>query len=70
MQTKLESMVEASLNIGVGLGVALVTQLIVFPWFGINIPLRDDLLIVGIFTLVSFIRAYVLRRFFNWYHAK
>lgn len=69
MQTKLQSFLEAALNIAIGLIVALVTQLVVFPWFGVYIPLRDDLLIVGIFTAVSIVRSYVLRRFFNWYHA-
>ena len=68
MQTKLQSFLEASVNIGIGLVIALLTQIIVFPMFGINIPLKDDLLIVLIFTVVSIIRSYVLRRFFNWYH--
>ena len=70
MQTKLQSFLEASVNIGIGLVIALLTQIIVFPMFGINIPLKDDLLIVLIFTVVSIIRSYVLRRFFNWYHHK
>ncbi len=68
MQTKLQSFLEASVNIGIGLGIALLTQLIVFPMFGINIPLKDDLMIVSIFTAVSITRSYLLRRFFNWYH--
>ncbi|HJX90109.1 MAG TPA: hypothetical protein VJ372_06405 [Pyrinomonadaceae bacterium] len=37
-QTKKGSLFEAVMNIVVGIGVALATQEIVFPWFGIHIP--------------------------------
>lgn len=68
MQTKKQSMFEACSNIAIGLGVALLTQLWVFPLFGIHIPFSHDLMIVSIFTVVSITRSYLLRRFFNWYH--
>jgi hypothetical protein len=62
------SFAEAMLNILVGCGVALVTQIVVFPWFGIHIPLSDDLWITAIFTVVSLVRSYFLRRMFNKLH--
>ena len=68
MQTKLQSLFEALANIALGYGVALSAQLLVFPYFGIHIPLSSNVAIGVIFTLVSLVRSYALRRFFNWLH--
>ena len=68
MQTKLQSLFEALANVALGYGVALSTQLLVFPLFGIHIPLSSNVAIGVIFTLVSLVRSYALRRFFNWLH--
>lgn len=59
------SWVESCMNIAVGYGVALATQLIVFPLMNIHIPLHDNLVIGAIFTVVSLVRSYLLRRLFN-----
>ena len=64
-QSKKMSAVESISNIAVGMGVALVTQLIVFPLFGLEVTFGDNLAILSIFTAVSFIRSYCLRRVFN-----
>lgn len=64
-QSKKMSAVESCANISAGAGIALLTQLIVFPLFDMHPPLRDNLAIMGIFTVVSFIRSYFLRRMFN-----
>ena len=39
------SLVESLANIAIGYYVAIMAQLIVFPWFGIDIPLHDNLLL-------------------------
>ena len=65
MQTKLQSAIESAVNILIGYLVALASQLIVFPQFGINIPLADNLLIGFWFTVISLIRSYAVRRYFN-----
>ncbi len=64
-QSKMQSAVEACANTAVGYGVAVVSQLLVFPMFGINVPLSDNLLIGLWFTVISLVRGYVLRRLFN-----
>lgn len=64
-QTRLGSLIEACINVLIGYGIALAAQLIVFPWFGIHIPLADNLTIGAIFTLISIARSYVIRRWFN-----
>lgn len=64
-QSNLGSVIEASANIAIGAGVALLAQIIVFPWFGLHPTFTDNLQITAIFTLVSFVRSYFVRRLFN-----
>lgn len=65
MQTKKHSLLESLSNIGIGYSVAIVSQLMVFPLFGIDVPLSSNLLIGLWFTGISLIRGYLLRRIFN-----
>ena len=64
-QTKLESLLESSVNIFIGYFVALASQLLIFPLFDINIPLSSNLWIGAWFTVISLLRSYVIRRWFN-----
>ena len=64
-QTRLMSLVEAVTNVVVGYGIAVATQLIVFPWFGLPAHFQDALAMGGIFTSVSIIRSFTLRRLFE-----
>ena len=64
-QTRLMSLVEAVANVAVGYGVAVLTQIAVFPLFGLPASLGDTLAIGAIFTGVSIARSYVLRRVFE-----
>lgn len=68
-QSRLGSMIEAVANVAVGYGVAVGAQVIVFPWFGIHASLADNMLIGGVFTVVSLARSYILRRVFNLLHS-
>ena len=65
MQLKRHSLIESITNVAVGYGVALVSQIVVFPWFGIHVTLRDNLWIGLWFTVISIARSYVLRRVFT-----
>ena len=69
-QSRRHSMLEAIVNVAVGFGVAVLVQIVVFPWFDIHISIRDNLLIGVAFTGVSIARSYALRRFFNWWHVR
>lgn len=59
------SLVEAIANVGVGFGVAVLAQIVVFPLFGLHVPFTDNLAIGAIFTAVSIARSYALRRLFE-----
>ena len=59
------SLVEAVANVLVGYGIAVATQAMVFPLFGLQASIEDNLLIGAIFTIVSIVRGFALRRLFE-----
>ena len=63
-QSRRLSMIEAVTNVFVGYALAVVTQIVAFPWFGLQVSLGDNLAIGILFTGGSLIRSYVLRRLF------
>lgn len=67
-QSRKQSMVEAVLNIVIGMGVAFAGQLIVFPALGIAVRLDQNVMITIAFTAISLARSYLLRRLFNRPH--
>ena len=64
-QSKLMSLIEAIANVVVGYGIAVLTQLVVFPWFGLPARVGDALAIGLIFTAVSIARSFALQRLFE-----
>ena len=64
-QPRLMSLVEAVANVIVGYGVAVVTQILIFPVFGLQTTLAQNLKMGAVFTIVSLGRSYALRRLFE-----
>ena len=64
-QSKKGSFIESCVNIAIGYGVALASQLLIFPMFGIDVPLSTNIWIGVWFTIISLARSYVVRRVFN-----
>ena len=64
-QSRLMSLVESLANVLVGYGVAVATQILVFPLFNLTLTFSENLLIGLIFTVVSIVRSYALRRGFE-----
>ena len=65
MQSPVMSLAEAVANVIVGYGVAVVVQIGVFPLFGFWPTIRQNLTLGAVFTSVSLVRSYVLRRLFE-----
>ena len=63
-QSRFMSLVEAVTNVVVGYGLAVVTQIIVFPWYGLEAELGEHMAIGMAFVGVSLARGYLLRRLF------
>lgn len=64
-QSRMMSLAEAVANVMVGYGLAVLTQMLVFPLFGLPARVSDALAIGAIFTAVSIVRSYTLRRAFE-----
>ena len=64
-QSRKGSLTEAIVNVVIGYSVAVTSQVLVFPLVGINVPLETNMLIGLVFTVISIVRSYVLRRLFN-----
>lgn len=64
-QSRLMSLVESIANVLVGYGVAVVTQILIFPVFGLHTTLAQNLKMGAVFTVVSIARSFALRRVFE-----
>tara|TARA_E500000318_G_scaffold27873_1_gene28092 strand:- start:1228 stop:1437 length:210 start_codon:yes stop_codon:yes gene_type:complete len=67
MQSKKRSFIEAVTNVLIGYLVAVISNLIVLPLFGYQVSLFDGFAIGVVFTVISLIRSYMIRRLFNKY---
>lgn len=65
MQTRLGSWLEAWANILVGFAINWTANMLVFPLFGFNITAGQAFHVGLIFTAISLVRSYALRRIFN-----
>ncbi len=64
-QSRRASLFESVANVVLGYGVALGTQVVVFPVFGLDVSFKDNIEIGMIFTVASLIRSFTLRRAFE-----
>lgn len=70
-QTKLESIIEQVCNTCSGMVIAYLTmQFILAPMLGIKISPHENLVVTIVLTVVSVLRGYFWRRFFNKQHYK
>lgn len=67
MQSKLDSLLESFTNILIGFTVATISNFIVLSMFGYNVTASDSILIAIVFTIISLVRSYMIRRVFNKY---
>ena len=65
MQTKRQSLIETLTSVFVGWLIGVILNMLVLPLFDYDVSLTDGVLISIIFTAVSVVRGYVIRRFFN-----
>ena len=65
-QSRLGTLVETMVSIGIGFVVSLVITAVVMPWYGHHVSLADNFQITCLFTVASIARGYFVRRWFNW----
>ena len=64
-QSRLMSLAESVTNVVIGYVLAIATQIVVFPWFGIETGLAEHMTIGLAFVGVSLARGFLIRRFFE-----
>jgi hypothetical protein len=70
MQSRLGSILETIANQAVGFVLSVLTYTIIFPVLGIASSLSMNISLTLIFTALSMLRSYSLRRLFNWFQAQ
>ncbi len=65
MQTKKHSLIEAITNTAIGFVISFASTFLIFPVMGIKTSIGGNLIITIYFTVISIIRSYVVRRWFN-----
>lgn len=65
MQSRTRSLIESIANTASGFVLSFVIWQTIGPWFGYDVNFHDNLVITGIFTVVSVLRSYVWRRCFT-----
>ena len=64
-QSRRMSLIEAVTNVAAGYVLAVTTQILVFPRFGLNSSLCENLALGAVFVGISLLRSYALRRLFE-----
>lgn len=66
MQSRIDSFMEALVNVAIGFGINFLANWLILPWyFGIEPDLGSFALLGVIYTFISIARSYVIRRAFN-----
>lgn len=70
-QRRLHSVYETITSTAVGYLLSFACQQwIIAPLFNLRTDVMENILIVAIFTIISLLRGYGVRRFFNWWHIR
>jgi hypothetical protein len=64
-QTRIASLLESLVNVAIGYVVALASQVVVFPLFGVHVSFGANAAIGLVFTVISILRSYCVRRLFE-----
>lgn len=67
-QSRKHSMFEAIINVVVGFSINFLLNMLVFPLFGWQISAAQNFALGVIYTVISIVRSYTLRRAFNRWH--
>ena len=70
MQSKKYSLIESVTNTAIGFMISLLIQIVIYPVMGIPVTFSQNIIITMVFTLVSILRGYVIRRIFNLINKK
>lgn len=64
-QTRLGSLIEVTFNIAIGFAINWVANIYILPLYGFQITGGQAFSMGLLFTIISVVRSYVIRRWFN-----
>ncbi|MCM0035905.1 MAG: hypothetical protein NBV66_08965 [Burkholderiaceae bacterium] len=64
-QSRLGSFIEALINVAIGFSINFLANLLIFPLFGFHITLGENFVMGILYTAISVVRSYTIRRWFN-----
>ena len=65
MQSRLASLIESLTNVAIGMVVSFFGQIVVSHWYNLPLNVTQNMQIVLFFTVLSVLRSFVVRRWFN-----
>ena len=65
MQSKKMSFVESWVNIAIGYTINFTANMIILPMFGFDIKFKQNVFLGLLYTIISLVRSYCIRRWFN-----
>lgn len=69
-QTRKQSAIESVVNVAIGWLISLGVTAVVLPAFGHKVTMEENVYMTSIFTIVSLVRSYAVRRYFNYIHSQ
>lgn len=72
-QSKRGSFMESLTNVAIGITIGFVSNMVVLPLFGYDVTVGDSFTISIVFTGISLVRSYTVRRLYNkhnWFTRK
>jgi high-affinity Fe2+/Pb2+ permease len=66
-QSRKHSAIEAITGVAIGFAVSVAAAFVVYPLFGHSFTLSQNIGITIVFTVLSLVRGYAVRRVFNWW---
>ena len=69
-QSRLGSLIEATVNVAIGFCISVAVGRYAYPAFGYEVTLSHNAALTVVFTVTSMVRSYYLRRFFNWLNTR
>ena len=64
-QSRLGSLIESLINVVVGFSINFGANMFIFPLFGFHITPSANLALGAVYTVISVVRSYCIRRWFN-----
>ncbi len=69
-QSKKGSMIEAVIGSVIAFTISMLAQAVIYPLYGVYFTFLENFSLTMIFTVISIIRSYFVRRMFNWFQTR